>query len=134
MSHGVAPPVRISVTFPSLCGSKDKRTLQDEGSLSIEVDVVACCVVDPPRVVDPVHFGRPDVAATGSCLVGPDDFGLSGLQAADGLGSCDADVRPCGGQEIVVAIARVDDERIGAIFGYQRVGERSTQADVQGRC
>lgn len=102
--------------------------------MAIEIDVVACCVVDPPRIVDPVHFGRPDVAATGSCLVGPDDFRLSGLQTADGLGSCEADVRPCGGQEIVVAIARVNDERIGAIFGYQRVGERSTQSNVEGRC
>ena len=68
------------------------RTFEDERPLSVEIDVVACGVVDPPCVIDPVDFRSPDVAASRSCLVGPDDFGLAGLQTADGFGTCDADV------------------------------------------
>ena len=76
----------------SFLGRTGLRTLKDERPLSIEVDVVACGVVDPPGVVDPVHLRSPDVAASRSCLVAPNDFGLAGFQTADGLGACDADV------------------------------------------
>lgn len=76
----------------SVAARVERRTFEDERPLSVEVDVVTCGVVDPPRIVDPVHLRSPDVAASRSCLVGPDDFGLAGLQAADGFGTCDADV------------------------------------------
>ena len=78
-----------------LCSVVDRvevRTFEDERPLSIEVNVVTCGVVDPPRIVDPVHLRSPDITASRSCLVGPDDFGLASLQAADGFGTCDADV------------------------------------------
>lgn len=91
------------------------QTLEDERPLSIEIDVVACGVVDPPGIVDPVHLRSPDVAASRSGLVRPDHFGLASLETADGFGACDADVGPGRGQEVVVAVARVDDEGIRAI-------------------
>ena len=94
------------------------RTLEDVRLLPVEVDIVACGVVDPPRVVDPVHLWCPDVAASRSCLVAPDDFGLSVLESTNGLGACDSDVGPGCGQEVVVSIAGVGDERIRAIFRY----------------
>ena len=102
MSQGVAPPVEGEVVVSGLLlwfysfGLFDNvwsvRTFEDERPLSIEVNVVTCGVVDPPRIVDPVHLRSPDITASRSCLVGPDDFGLAGLQTADGFGTCDADV------------------------------------------
>jgi len=68
------------------------QTFQDERLLSVKINVVARSVVDPPRVIDPVHLRSPHVTASRRCLVAPDDFGLAGLQAADGFGACDADV------------------------------------------
>lgn len=88
------------------------RTLENKRPLSIQIDVITCSVVDPPRVIDPVHFRSPDIAASRGCRVAPDDFGLAGLEASDGFGACDADVRPGRGQKVVVAVAGVDDEGV----------------------
>lgn len=46
----------------------------------------------------------------------PDDFGLACLEPTESLGSGDLNVGPLGRQQIVVAIARVDNERVGSIF------------------
>ena len=88
------------------------RTFENERPLPIKIDIIACSVIDPPGVIDPVYLRSPDVAASRSCRIAPDDFGLAGLEASDGFGACDADVRPGRGQKVVVAVAGVDDEGV----------------------
>ena len=55
----------------------------------------------------------------------PDHFGLASLESTESFRSGDLDVGPFGRQQIVVSIARVDDERVRSILWSQRVGERS---------
>lgn len=107
-------------------------TSQHVRPLALEVGAVAGREVDEPAVAHPVDLGRPHVAAARRVRRLVDDLALGRLEALDGAGPRDLDVVPRRRRHVVVAVARVGDERVRPAGPADRVREGEGGAHAAG--
>lgn len=98
-------------------------TSEDMHPLIVQVRTPPRREVNVPPVAKPVHLGRPYVAAARGVPRRVDDLLSGRLEPVDGRRPRNLDRRPRRREEVVVAVARVRQERVGAARAADRVGE-----------
>lgn len=122
VSHGVAPPIYLSVPDLTSARRREALTFENMNTLDVKICSLAGGIVDVPFSIKVVDLRSPDVATSWALGSGVNHFLRSSLQAIESGRSTNLNILPRCGEEVVVS-SRPHNEWIRSLWITKRVFE-----------